>query len=279
MEAYQVEARSAAQVLHDDPQLVSAQEAGLVLRDIAAGACAEHRDLLLDFLDIVFARLEIDLGGNAESARVQSLNGMQSCTYVLDCDRLPRRLVDALVHDAEAAACAEGQLAWFASKMHARMVATHGRAPPAPGSGLRHLRLPLLSLLSRSGDDETQAWPYNMMRSIDQRNGGDRWGQGAGGEPSEGGLVPRRGGRGGVVQLAMGSGVSWVPGFLAARRRPDRLITGVPGAIKITGRLKLASRVLWLLGCRDNGHGPLFTLDLDVSGELNTGFTALRCQS
>ncbi len=61
IETYQVEARSATEILHDDPQLVAAQEAGLVLCDIAAGAGAEHRDLLLDFLDVVFARFEVDL--------------------------------------------------------------------------------------------------------------------------------------------------------------------------------------------------------------------------
>jgi hypothetical protein len=62
---------------------------------------------------------------------------------------------------------------------------------------------------------------------------------------------------------------SWLPGFLAARQAKIdfNYHTCVPRAIKITGRLKLAnycvtSRVLWLSGCWDAGHGPLFTLDL-----------------
>ena len=109
-ETYQVEAGTATQILHDNPQLVSAQKARLVLGDIAAGACAEHRDLLLDFLDVVFARFEIDLFCGAKSAPVLNSKVMESCTYVLDGDRLPRRLINALVHDAETAACANGQL-------------------------------------------------------------------------------------------------------------------------------------------------------------------------
>jgi hypothetical protein len=70
---YQIETGSAAQVLHDNPQFVSAQEAGLVLRDIAAGASAEHRDFLLDFLDVIFARLKIDLWANAQLALIRIL--------------------------------------------------------------------------------------------------------------------------------------------------------------------------------------------------------------
>lgn len=65
-ETYQVETRSSAQILHDNPQLVPAQEASLVLGDIAAGAGAEHRDFLLDFLDIIFARLKVDLWGSSQ---------------------------------------------------------------------------------------------------------------------------------------------------------------------------------------------------------------------
>lgn len=40
---------------------MSPQKAGLVLRHVLAGAGSQHRDLLLDFLDVIFARFEVDL--------------------------------------------------------------------------------------------------------------------------------------------------------------------------------------------------------------------------
>jgi hypothetical protein len=103
---------------------------------------------------------------------------------MLDGDSLPRGLVNALVHDAEATTCTGPQLANCDGFLHARMVATHGQAPPTPGSGLRPPRRPLLtlSMSTRTCDDvATRASPWrddaidetNPCRSM-IRNGVDR---------------------------------------------------------------------------------------------------------
>jgi len=103
---------------------------------------------------------------------------------VLDGDSLPRGLVDTLVHDAEATTCVGPQLANCDGILHARMVATHGRVPPAPGSDLRHPRRPLLTLLmrTRTCDVATRAWPWrddaivetNLWGSMITNDGGDQ---------------------------------------------------------------------------------------------------------
>lgn len=53
--SYQVQARSTTEILHHYPQLVSLQEAGLVVGNERTGAGAEHRNLLLYIFDIIFA--------------------------------------------------------------------------------------------------------------------------------------------------------------------------------------------------------------------------------
>jgi hypothetical protein len=58
---YQIQARASTQVFHHDPQFVAPQEARFVLSDVRARACRKNRDLLLYFLDIIFAGFKIDL--------------------------------------------------------------------------------------------------------------------------------------------------------------------------------------------------------------------------
>ena len=59
--AYQVKTRASSQKLHHDPELVPSQEARFVLCDEGAGTGTQHRNLLLDLLDIILAGFEIDL--------------------------------------------------------------------------------------------------------------------------------------------------------------------------------------------------------------------------
>lgn len=61
MGSYQVQTRSSTEEFHDNPQLMSSKKTSLVLRDEWTGAGGKNRDLLLDFLNIIFAGLEIDL--------------------------------------------------------------------------------------------------------------------------------------------------------------------------------------------------------------------------
>lgn len=61
MHAYQIQAGPSSQIFHHNPQLVSTEKAGLVLGDMSTGAGAEHGYFLLNFMDIIVTRLEIDL--------------------------------------------------------------------------------------------------------------------------------------------------------------------------------------------------------------------------
>jgi len=59
--AYQVGCRATAEILHDNPQLDSFDEAGLVLGDVGAVAGAEEGDFGLDVGQFFAAVLEVDL--------------------------------------------------------------------------------------------------------------------------------------------------------------------------------------------------------------------------
>lgn len=61
---YQVQTRASSQEFHDNPQLVAPQEACLVLCDERTGTCRQDRDLLLNFLDVIFTRFKVDLEKN-----------------------------------------------------------------------------------------------------------------------------------------------------------------------------------------------------------------------
>ena len=98
-EAYQVQTGAAAEILHDDPQLVTAEEASLVLGHKGASAWAEDGDLALYLLDVVIARFEVDLGDTL-AANSGGEEGMLA--HMFYGDGLACGLLDALVDDAEA---------------------------------------------------------------------------------------------------------------------------------------------------------------------------------
>ena len=77
---HQIERRSAAQILHDNPQLGALQVGAEVLGDIGRVALREHHDLLLNVLNLIFGLLQIDY---------------------LDGYHLLAAIVDALEHLAE----------------------------------------------------------------------------------------------------------------------------------------------------------------------------------
>lgn len=58
---YQVQTGSTTEILHHNPQLMTSQKTRLVLRHELASTGSEDGDFLLDFLDIIFTRFEIDL--------------------------------------------------------------------------------------------------------------------------------------------------------------------------------------------------------------------------
>jgi hypothetical protein len=59
--SYQIQARSSAQILHDDPQFVTSEETSDILCDVWTRACAQHRYFLLNFENVVLTRLQVDL--------------------------------------------------------------------------------------------------------------------------------------------------------------------------------------------------------------------------
>ena len=59
--SYQVQTGSTTEILHHNPQLMTSQKTGLVLRYERASACGQNGDFLLDFLDVVLTGFEIDL--------------------------------------------------------------------------------------------------------------------------------------------------------------------------------------------------------------------------
>lgn len=61
MSAYQVEAGSATQIFHDDPELVPAEKRAFILGDVRARTGAENRNLGLDILNVIVAGFKINL--------------------------------------------------------------------------------------------------------------------------------------------------------------------------------------------------------------------------
>lgn len=61
--AYQIETGPAAQVFHDNPQLVASQKGTFILGHILAGTGAENSNLGLNILDVIITGLKIDLRG------------------------------------------------------------------------------------------------------------------------------------------------------------------------------------------------------------------------
>lgn len=61
--AYQIKTGPAAQIFHDNPQLVASQEGALILGHILAGTGTENSDLGLNVLNVIVAGLKIDLRG------------------------------------------------------------------------------------------------------------------------------------------------------------------------------------------------------------------------
>ncbi len=96
------------------------EEAGLVLGHEGTGTCAEHGDLLLDLLYVVFAGLKINLlivrsrsvpwaGPRQLVGSGLAIGASGSHTYMLDGYDLPGGFLDCLVYDAEAATCGDSQ--------------------------------------------------------------------------------------------------------------------------------------------------------------------------
>ena len=77
--AYQIKAGSAAQVFHNNPQLVASQKSAFVLGHILAGTGAENSDLGLNILDVIIAGLKIDLRGTIRLARRSLSDGSADC--------------------------------------------------------------------------------------------------------------------------------------------------------------------------------------------------------
>lgn len=61
LEPYQIKTRPSSKIFHDDPELDSPNETGLVLCYMRACASAKERNLLLNFLDVVITALEVNL--------------------------------------------------------------------------------------------------------------------------------------------------------------------------------------------------------------------------
>jgi hypothetical protein len=78
------------------------KETGLVLCNIGTGAGSQDRNLLLNFLNIIFTGFEIDLG---EVKGQLGTIGRIERAYVFNGNNLAVGLVNCFVHSSKTAAC------------------------------------------------------------------------------------------------------------------------------------------------------------------------------
>lgn len=78
------------------------QETGLVLCNKCAGAGSQNGNLLLNFRDIVFAGLEINLDGELGSIGVLRGHLRRKDAYMFDCDDFSVGFINGFVDNTKA---------------------------------------------------------------------------------------------------------------------------------------------------------------------------------